>query len=141
MTASTGPTSLLGESDASFADAIGGAFLGLVDEGDAEGLLHGGDGAAEFDGAAFGAGGVGRDGEAVLFGEGADEFDCGGVGTVALTVLCVSETLFAGAVVGLERGLAFDDDRDSDLCAGRCGLFACGLDEGGFFAAGQDGAG
>jgi hypothetical protein len=42
-----------------------------VDEGNAEGLLHGGDGAAEFEGAAFWTGRIGRDGEAVLFGKGA----------------------------------------------------------------------
>ncbi len=66
-----------GQGDAAFADAVGDAFDDLVDEGDAEGLLHGGDGAAELDGAAFGAGSIGRDGEAVLFGEGADELDGG----------------------------------------------------------------
>jgi len=52
--------------DAAFADAVGGALVGLVNEGDAEGLLHGGDGAGEFDSAALGAWGVGRDGEAEL---------------------------------------------------------------------------
>ena len=48
-----------GQGDAAFADAVGRALVGLVDEGDAEGLLHGGDGAGELDGAAFGAGSVG----------------------------------------------------------------------------------
>ena len=72
-----------GQSDAAFADAVGGTFMRLVDEGDAEGFLHGGDGADEFDGAAFGAGSVGRDCEAVLFGEGADELDGFGIGAVA----------------------------------------------------------
>ncbi len=91
-----------GKGDAAFADAVGGAVDGLVDEGDAEGLLHGGDGAGEFDGAAFGAGGVGRDGEAVLFGEGADELDGCGVGAVALAILRVGEAFFAGAVGGFE---------------------------------------
>ena len=86
-----------------------------MDEGDAEGLLHGGDGADELDGAAFGAGSVGRDCEAVLFGEGADELDGFGVGSVALAILGVGEAFFAGAVGGLERSLAPDDDRDGDF--------------------------
>ena len=73
-----------GQGDAAFPDAIGGAVDGLMDEGDAEGLLHGGDGSGELDGAVFGGGGAGRDGEAVFFGEGEDEFDGGGVGGVAL---------------------------------------------------------
>ena len=94
-----------GQGDAAFADAVGGAVVDLVDEGDAEGFLHGGDGADEFDGAAFRAGGVGRDGEAVLFGEGADELDGFGIGAVALAILGVGETFFAGAVGGFERAL------------------------------------
>ena len=104
-----------GKGDAAFANAVGDSVLGLVDEGDAEGLLHGGDGADEFDGAAFGAGGVGRDGEAVLFGEGADEFDRVGVCAVVLAVLGVGEAIFAGAVGSFERGLASDDDGDGDF--------------------------
>src|SRR5579862_9732298 len=53
-----------GKSDAAFADTIGDTFEDLVDEGDAEGLLHGGYGAAEFDRAAFRTGSIGSDGEA-----------------------------------------------------------------------------
>jgi hypothetical protein len=112
--------------------------VGLVDEGDAEGLLHGGDGADEFDGAALGAGGVWRDGEAVLFGEGAYELDGVGIGPVLLTVLRVGEALFACAVGDFERVLAADDDGDGDLRAGWGGFFRCSLDERFFFAAGQN---
>jgi hypothetical protein len=88
-----------------------------------------------------GPGSVWRDSEAELLGEGADELDGGGVGTVALTVLGVGETLFAGAIGGLERGFALDDDGDGDFRAGGCGLLAVGLDEASFFAARQNGAG
>ncbi len=129
-----------GQGDAAFADAVGCAFVGLVDEGDAEGLLHIGDGADEFDGAAFRAGRIGRDGEAVLFGEGADEFDGFGICSVTLAVLGVGETFLAGAVGGFEGSLASDDDRDSDFGAGWRGFFADRLDEGSLFAAGQNGA-
>lgn len=60
------------EGDAAFADAIGLAVVGFVDEGDTEGLLHAGDSTEELDGATLGAWGVGRNGKAVLLGEGAD---------------------------------------------------------------------
>ena len=62
-----------GEIDAAFADAIGDAVEGLMTEGDAECLLHVGDGAGELDGAALGARGVGFDPEAEFLGEVADE--------------------------------------------------------------------
>ena len=94
----------------------------------------------ELDGAALGAGSVGRDGEAELFGEGVDELEGGGVGAVALAILGVGEALFAGAVGGFEGFLAPDDDGDGDFGAGGCWLFAGGLDEGSFFAARQNGA-
>jgi hypothetical protein len=130
-----------GKGDAAFADAVADAFEHLMDEGDAEGFLHGGYGAAEFDGAAFGAGSVGCDGEAVLFGESADQLNCGGVGAVALAILSVSEALFANSIGGFERGFATDDDGDGDLCPGWRGLFSGGGNEGSFGASWQDGAG
>ena len=112
--------------------------MSFVDEGDAEGLLHGGDGAGELDGAALGAWGVGGDGEAELFGEGADQLYGGGVGAMIFSVFGVGEALLAEAVGGLERG----------FCGGRrprrlilvprgCGLFAGGLNKGSFLAAGK----
>ena len=115
-----------GKSDAAFADAIGGAVVRLVDEGDAEGLLHGGDGAGELDGAAFGARGIGRDGEAELFCEGADELDGIGVGTVVLPVLRVREPLFAGSICGLQWSFALDDDGYGESRCRGCGFFTFG---------------
>ena len=50
---------LVGEIDAAFANAVGDAVEGLMDEGDAEGLLHGGNSAGELDGAVLGLGRVG----------------------------------------------------------------------------------
>src|ERR1700677_333944 len=61
-----GTDELGGKGDAAFADAVGCAFVGLVEEGDAEGLLHGGDGAGEFDGSTLRAGSVRRYGETEL---------------------------------------------------------------------------
>ena len=100
-----------GKSDAAFANTVDVAVEGFVDEGDAEGLLHGGDGSGELDGAAFGARGVRRDGEAVLFGEGTNELDGYRIGSVARAILRVSEAVFAGAVGGLEWGFASERRR------------------------------
>ena len=74
-----------------------------------KGLLHISDGADELDGAAFRAGSIERDPEAVLFREGTDELDCGRVCAVPLTVLGVSKTLFAGPISDFEWGVAFDE--------------------------------
>ena len=103
-----------GQVDAALADAIGVAVEGLLNEADAEGLLHGRNGAGELDGATLRLGRAGFESEAVLLGEGANELDGVGIGGVRLAVLGAGEALFAEAVGGLERLLAPHDDGDGE---------------------------
>jgi hypothetical protein len=98
--------------DIAFADPVGNAFDGLMDEGDAEGLLHRRGGSGEFDGSAFGVGGVGCDGQTELAGEGVDKFDGGWVGAVVFLVLRAGKTFFSEAVSGLEGLPTPNDDGD-----------------------------
>jgi hypothetical protein len=87
-----------------------------------------------------GRGCAGFDGEAELLGEGTDELDGGWVGGVAGAVLGAGEALFATGVCGLQGLFAPDDDRHSDFGGWRRGLFADGICDGSFLAAGQYGA-
>jgi hypothetical protein len=112
-----------------------------MNELDAEGFLHGVDGAGEFDHAAFGTGSVSCDGETELSGEGVDEFDGGGVCGVETTILSPGEALFTETVGGSEGIFAFDDDGYGEAGGGGCGSFVSRLGEARLLASGQDDAG
>jgi hypothetical protein len=108
-----------GKMDATLADTVGRAVHGGVFELDAEGLLHGGDGAGQEDGTALRLGCVLLDGETELFGEGVDLFEVGAIGGVFSGVLGAGDAIFA-QTPGVEGILAPYDDGHGELAG--CGL-------------------
>jgi hypothetical protein len=115
---------LLGDRDDAFADAEGAGRRGLHGERDAEGLLHGGRAAGEVERAAAGLGA--RHGEAEVFGEGAEDAEGFGVGSVTAGEDRAGEALRRAATLHAERSFGRDDDGDRDGAHAPRGLRGCG---------------